>query len=58
MGIHEEVGVSWEINDMRDILQYTMNGAAGKWMKQRSIQKATSAAVNKFISPLPMLEVI
>jgi hypothetical protein len=34
MGIYEEVSVSWEITDMRDILQYTMNGAAGMWMKQ------------------------
>jgi hypothetical protein len=58
MGINEGVGVSWKITDMRDILQYTINGAAGKWMKQRSIQKATSAAVNKFISPLPMQDVI
>jgi hypothetical protein len=38
MGIHEEVGVSQETTDMRDILQYTMNGAAGMWIKQRSIQ--------------------
>jgi hypothetical protein len=47
-----------EITDMRDMLQYTVNGAAGMRMKQRSIKKATSAAVNKFISPLPMQEVI
>jgi hypothetical protein len=45
-----------EITDMRDILQYTMNGVAGMRMKQQSILKATRAAVNKFISPLPMLE--
>jgi hypothetical protein len=32
MGINEGVGVSWEITDMREILQYTMNGAGGKWM--------------------------
>jgi len=31
MGIHEEVGVSWEIPDMTEILQYK-NGAAGMWM--------------------------
>ena len=32
MGTHEVAGVSWEITDMRDILQYTMNGAGGMWM--------------------------
>jgi len=32
MGTHEEVGVSREITDLRDILQYTMNGAGGMWM--------------------------
>ena len=32
MGIHEEVGVSREISDMTEILQYNMNGAAGMWM--------------------------
>jgi len=32
MGIYEGVGVSWEITDMRDILQYTMNGAVAMWM--------------------------
>ena len=31
MGIHE-VGVSREITDMTEILQYNMNGAAGMWM--------------------------
>jgi hypothetical protein len=51
MGIHEQFVVSREITDMRDILQYTINGAAGMWMKQRNIQKATSAILNKFISP-------
>jgi hypothetical protein len=42
-GKHEEVGVSWEITDIREILQYTKNGDAGMWMKWRSIQKATSS---------------
>ena len=54
----KELVLSWEITDMRDILQYTMNGAVAMWMKQQSIQKAKSVVVNKFISPLPMLDVI
>jgi hypothetical protein len=34
MGIHEEFGVTSEITDKREILQHTMNGAAGMWLKQ------------------------
>jgi hypothetical protein len=56
--IHEEVGVSRKITDIRDTLQYTMNGAAGMWLKQGSIQKATRVVLNKLISPQPMQKVI
>ena len=51
MGIYDGVGVSQEITDMTEILQYTMNSAAGMWTEQRRVRKTTCAVLNKFISP-------
>ena len=56
-GIYEGVGVSQEITDMTEILQYTMNSAAGMWTEQRRVRKTTCAVLNKFISPYPLKEV-